>query len=159
MPPTRIRRVDVLGSGRAQRFSANSAPVAAAANKFHRLLSGAMSSTLCHSAQLGHHSQSFSLVGLLLASGSCLRHDLAYPAKSRLVMPKSRGRKPKKNRAQSPAAPRMPPNNLNNTPQISSPSMLTFQEPQPAAAAHRERPASKIKQVAMALWRWLRTIG
>jgi hypothetical protein len=53
----------------------------------------------------------------------------------------------------------MPPNNFNNTPQISSPSMLPSQEPQPAAAAHGERAASKIKQIAMALWRWLRTTG
>jgi hypothetical protein len=52
----------------------------------------------------------------------------------------------------------MPPNNF--TPQISSPSMLPPQEPhQPPAAAYGERPASKIKQIAMALWRWVRNIG
>ena len=41
--------------------------------EIHRLLSAAMSSTLCHSAQLGHHSQSFfCLIGL------CWPLDHAY---------------------------------------------------------------------------------
>jgi hypothetical protein len=74
-------------------------------------------------------------------------------------MPKSRGRKPKKNRVPSSAAPKKPSNNFNNTPQVPSPSMLPSQELPPAAAPHGERAATKIKQIAMTLWRWLRTTG
>jgi hypothetical protein len=74
-------------------------------------------------------------------------------------MPKSRGRKPKKNRAASPAAPKKPSNNFNNTPQVSSPSMLPSQEQPLAVVPHGERAASKSKQIAMTLWRWLRVTG
>jgi hypothetical protein len=74
-------------------------------------------------------------------------------------MPKSRGRKPKKNRAPTTAVPKKPSNNFNNMPQVSSPSMLPPQEPPPATAPHGEQAASKIKQIAMMLWRWLRTTG
>jgi hypothetical protein len=74
-------------------------------------------------------------------------------------MPKSRGRKPKKHRAAFPAAPKKSANNFNNTPQVSSPSMLPSQEPPSAVAPHGEQPASKIKQIAMTLWRWLRATG
>jgi hypothetical protein len=74
-------------------------------------------------------------------------------------MPKSRGRKPKKNPPQSPAAPKKPSNNFYDTPQVPSPSILPSQELPPAAAPDEGRAASKIKQIAMRLWRWLRIAG
>jgi len=72
-------------------------------------------------------------------------------------MPKSRGRKPKKNRLLSPAAPKKPANSLDHTPQVSSPSILPNQELTPPAAPVLA--ASKIKQIAMTLFRWLRITG
>ena len=95
-----------------------------------------------------------------LPHGSCLRQRLvsSMPT-SRIIMPKSRGRKPKKNRPASPAAPTKPANNFGDTPQVSSRSILPAQEPPPAAAPDGERAASKIKQIARTLFRWLRITG
>ena len=116
----------------------------------HGLLSGPCHPTFSHSAQLGY----------CLPLGSCLPHDLTYPCQPPAYrMPKSRGRKPKTNRAPFPAAPKKSTNSFNNTPQVYSPSMLPSQEPPPAAASRGERAASKIKEIAMTLWRWLRTTG
>jgi len=74
-------------------------------------------------------------------------------------MPKSRGRKPKKNRSPATAAPKKRLDNFNNTPQVSPLSTQPAQEPPPPTAPRQEQPASKIKQIAMTLWRWLRTTG
>jgi hypothetical protein len=74
-------------------------------------------------------------------------------------MPKSRGRKPKKNRPPSPAVPKKPANNFGDTPQVSTPSIRPTQELPPAAAPDGERAASKIKQIARRLFRWLRITG
>jgi hypothetical protein len=68
-------------------------------------------------------------------------------------MPKSRGRKPKKRRFASPAE-RTILDDINNTPPMPSPPLLPSQVP-----PHQERPTSKIKQIAMTVWRWLRTAG
>jgi hypothetical protein len=65
-------------------------------------------------------------------------------------MPKSRGRKQKKNRAPATAALKKRSDHFNNTPQVS---------PLSTQPARQEQPASKIKQIAMTLWRRLRTIG
>jgi hypothetical protein len=79
------------------------------------------------------------------------------PATHCLPMPKSRGRKPKKNRAPATAAPKKRLDNFNNTPQVSPDSTQPAQEPPPATAPHQEQPTSKLKQIAMTLWRWLRS--
>jgi acetamidase/formamidase len=47
--------------------------------------------------------------------------------------------------------------NFNNTPQVSPVSTQPAQEPPPATAPHQEQPTSKLKQIAMTLWRWLRS--
>ena len=82
-----------------------------------------------------------------------------YQCKPRLPCLRAEDENRRKNRVPSSAAPKKPSNNFNNTPQVPSPSMLPSQEPPPAAAPHGERAASKIKQIAMTLWRWLRTTG
>jgi hypothetical protein len=74
-------------------------------------------------------------------------------------MPKSRGRKPKKNRVPATAALKKRLDYFNHTPQVSPLSTQPAQEPLPATAPRQEQPASKIKQIAMTLWRWLRTTG
>src|SRR6266576_1728319 len=72
-------------------------------------------------------------------------------------MPKSRGRKPKKNRAPSTTAPKKRLDTFNTTPQAPPLSTQPPQGPPLATAPPHEQPASKIKQIAKRLWRWLRT--
>ena len=94
---------------------------------------------------------------IALPSGSGLSRDLLIPATHCLPMPKSRGRKPKKNRAPATPAPAKRLNNFNNTPQVSPFSTQPAQEPPPATALRQEQSTSKLKQIAITLWRWLRS--
>ena len=103
----------------------------------------------------GHAQQEGVQWAIALPSGSGLSRDLLIPATHCLPMPKSRGRKPKKNRAPATAAPKKRLDNFNNTPQVSPVSAQPAQEPPPATAPHQEQPTSKLKQIAMTLWRWL----
>src|SRR4029077_3511600 len=106
----------------------------------------------------GHAQQEGVQWAIALPSGSGLsRETYLIPATHCLPMPKSRGRKPKKNRAPATAAPKKRLDNFNNTPQVSPDSTQPAQEPPPATAPHQEQPTSKLKQIAMTLWRWLRS--
>ena len=110
-------------------------------------------------SQLGH-SQLFDRVGYRLPPGSCLRRDLplshAKPPLTRCLRAEDENRR--KIVFPPLPAPKKPSNNFNNTPQVSSTSMLPSREPPPAAAPHGERVASKINR-SNGLWRWLRTAG
>jgi hypothetical protein len=81
---------------------------------------------------------------IALSTGSGLSRDL-IPATHCLPMPKSRGRKPKKNRAPPTAAPKKRLDNFNNRPQVSPFSTQPVQEPPPATAPRQEQPTSKAK--------------
>jgi len=63
-------------------------------------------------------------------------------------MPKSRGRKPKKNRAPASAAPKKRVDIFNTTPQAPPLSTPPPQGPPLATAPSQEQPASNIKQIA-----------
>src|SRR4051812_6714117 len=105
----------------------------------------------------GHAQQEGVQWAIALPSGSGLSRDYLIPATHCLPMPKSRGRKPKKNRPPATAAPKKRLDNFNNTPQVSPFSTQPAQEPPPATAPRQEQPTSKLKQIAMTLWRWLRS--
>jgi len=95
---------------------------------------------------------------IALPSGSGLSRDLSDPSCNPLLTcAQSRGRKPNKNRAPATAAPKKRLDNFNNTPQVSPLSTQPAQEPPPATAPRQEQPTSKLKPIAMTLWRWLRS--
>src|SRR4249919_3809087 len=94
---------------------------------------------------------------IALPSGSGLSRDLSDPCNPLLTYAQKPRTEPKKNRAPASAAPKKRLDNFNNTPQVSPVSTQPAQEPPPATAPHQEQPTSKLKQIAMTLWRWLRS--
>jgi len=81
-------------------------------------------------------------------------------------MPKSRRRKPKKNRPPTTAAPKKRLDSFSTAQQVPPLSTEPLQEPPSVTAPRQEQPASQIKQTAKRLadwwqraWRWMRSSG
>ena len=105
----------------------------------------------------GHAQQEGVQWAIALPSGSGLSRDLSDPRNPLLTYAQKPRTEAEEKSCPATAAPKKRLDNFNNTPEVSPFSTQPAQDPPPATAPRQEQPTSKQKQVAMTLWRWLRS--